>query len=107
MRHSYEQALELNKDPTVAERLKKIGASLEYVERLMYYTKLKSAIKAQPNTQAAEKAIKARAFLEKLSREVLNDRKKWGGVVSTNVFRPNAYLGRELERSRRTEKALH
>jgi len=98
MRREYERAVKLNDDPVVARRLQKIGASLEYVERLMNYAAVKARITSEKDPQkSAEKAVEACSLLSELVREIRTDRVKWGGVVSRSVVQARAYLGRELE----------
>jgi len=107
MRHEYERALRLNDDPVVAERLKKIGTSVEYTERLMQYAKDARAAEAATEPDVAlPAATKARQELEALCAEILNDRNKWEGVVSRTQVDGEAYLTWELERIKKREAAL-
>jgi len=93
MRREYQRALSLNDDPVVAKRLEKIGASLEYVERLMHYAKLVSEIESsQTPEQAAAKAGEARDCIVKLHEEISQNRTKWGGVVSRTQIAGEPYL---------------
>ncbi len=104
LRRHYEEAVKANRDPVVAQRLERIGVSLEYVERLMKYVELRQAIAQADDALAATRA--AREQLQQLSDEVLKDRSKWGGIVSTSIFRGRGYMGRELEQLKRSEAKL-
>jgi hypothetical protein len=86
LREYYQKAVEANEDPTVALRLKKIGTSLEWVERLMHYADLMEEARRESNPQRAY-AIGNRALAigEELLDEISRDRIKWSGVVTGSM----------------------
>jgi len=97
LREYYQGACKANQDETVAKRLKKIGTSLEYVDRLMHYAALKRATTSEPDPiKAAALAQEALACGKQLVNEIRTDREKWGGVVSTTVV-TRGYLARNVE----------
>ena len=101
MHEHYGAAVAANTDPVVAQRLEKIGASVEYVDRLMEYAALKKQSMGETDPQAAlDLAGKALSCGESLVAEVRADRKKWGGVVSRTVVGDPHYLGRDVNRWR-------
>jgi hypothetical protein len=107
MRREYARAVRLNDDPVVAERLKKVGTSVEYTERLMQYAKDARAVEAAAEPAAALlAATKACQELAALCEEILNDRDQWEGVVSRTQVDGEAYLTWELERIKKREAAL-
>ncbi|MEW6357852.1 MAG: DUF4838 domain-containing protein [Planctomycetota bacterium] len=90
----YDNAVRANNAEAVAGRLKKIGTSLEYVDRLMRYRALvgKTTTEKDP-AKALAFAEEALKLGEELVNEIRKDRKKWEGVVSTAVISPKHYLG--------------
>ena len=99
MRQEYDRARKLNEDPVVAQRLEKIGHSLEYVDRLMHYAKLTAEMNSQKARELkAAKAAEARDFITGLRDEILKDRKKWNGIVGRNLVEGEHYITREKER---------
>ena len=99
LRSLYEAAVEANQDKVVAQRLEKIGSSLEYVDRLMQYGALKRATTSEPDpAKALATAREALEHGEALVNEIRRDRKRWDGVVSMSVVGSKHYLGRDVER---------
>ena len=101
LRAHYEQAVQANKDETVAQRLEKIGTSLEYVERLIAFGEQMNAAKAERDpVKSLALAKQALAAGEALVEEIRRDRGKWGGIVSGSVVR-RGYLARHVDNWRR------
>ena len=97
VRKHYDAAVAANDDPTVAERLGKIGLSLEYTDRLMLHATLRQASTSEPDpAKAYELAKQALGVLDTLVTEVRTDRAKWSGVVSTSVVSTRSYFGKIL-----------
>ncbi|NOZ21482.1 MAG: DUF4838 domain-containing protein [Planctomycetes bacterium] len=94
----YDNAVKANDDEVVAFRLKKVGTSLEYVDRLMRYRRLVGQTTSEKDPAKAlvfaEEALKVG---ETLVNEIRTNREKWGGVVSTSVVSKRYYLGRHVE----------
>ena len=101
LRQHLEEATAINTDSVVAQRLDKVGVSLEYVDRLMDYAAMKQKADSDQDAAASlTKAEEALALGEALVKEIRTDRDKWGGVVSTSVVRERSYLGKDVARWR-------
>ncbi|WP_286822303.1 DUF4838 domain-containing protein [Desulfobacter sp. UBA2225] len=103
LRMNLNGAVQKNDDSRVAQRLHKVQISLEYVERLMSYLKLKQmALNAQNGETALKIAKQALDCGEALREEIRSNREKWGGVVSKDVVGRQLYLSKELAKWRNT-----